>query len=506
MKKFSFLLSVILVFCLAFVTSCSSFFSSNKNGATVSFRLNQDVVKALASKVSSSRAGIPAELEGTMLYVTLYVNSEPLKQETPLTEEGAFITFEDIVVGSEVSASVEVKKDSELLAAGTSSESLIVQKGENLLSVTLQFVADGQIFFGDHVTIQLASASDEIWLNQGEWSFKLLDDSGNDILADVDWEAKNPDYPSELANSYLLSISPSIRKGHSDIVTTSNSGNYFITEGNKVKFAVREALPEAGSYELTITVFPNKQTYINKSGKEVAFPQFEPVSGTFDVSVVNKQVYTFNITNYTGDSLDLMNYFQNEFFANKKDGAQFKIYGYNSSFTYRSIFNYIKSAKNGTTTKFHLDLKELASSENFIADYPFQDVTTIVSIVAPDGLVKYDYALFSGCSALESIVLGPQTECFDYVTEGVFEDCISLKSITIPASVKRIENFTFKGCSALEDIIFENPNGWYASTSRISGDIDYDSLEPVDFSTTAKRLQLVDQNGLGAKYLYRKAE
>jgi hypothetical protein len=117
----------------------------------------------------------------------------PLPQETPLTEEGAFITFEDIEVGSEVSASVEVKKDSELLAAGTSSESLIVQKGENLLSVTLQFVADGQIFFGDHVTIQLASASDEIWLNQGEWSFKLLDDSGNDILADVDWEAKNPE-------------------------------------------------------------------------------------------------------------------------------------------------------------------------------------------------------------------------------------------------------------------------------------------------------------------------
>jgi hypothetical protein len=40
MKKFSFLLSVILVFCLAFVTSCSSIFDSSSGGATVSFRLN----------------------------------------------------------------------------------------------------------------------------------------------------------------------------------------------------------------------------------------------------------------------------------------------------------------------------------------------------------------------------------------------------------------------------------------------------------------------------------
>ena len=110
---------------------------------------------------------------------------------------------------------------------------------------------------------------------------------------------------------------------------------------------------------------------------------------------------------------------------------------------------------------------------------------------------------FQKCTHLRSITIG--SYCYS-LCQSLFENCWSLESIVIPAAVTEIEFDAFKGCSALTDIIFENPNGWYSSSELISGTIDWNSLTPVDFSTTEQRLQLVDQNGLGAKYLYRKTE
>ncbi len=428
MKKFSFLLSVILVFCLAFLTSCSSIFSSNKSGATVSFRLNQDVVKALASKVSSSRAGIPAELEGTMLYVTLYVNSKPFTQETPLTEEGAFITFENIVVGSEVSASVEVKKDSELLAAGTSSESLIVQKGENLLSVTLQFVADGQIFFGDHVTIQLASSSDEIWLNQGEWSFKLLDDSGNDILADVDWEARNESEPNNpLYNDYLMYIKPSVRKGHTTLVGESDYLTYFSIEENKLSMKQDWPLPQSGTMELTLTIMPASETYMSKSGKLKPFPQFEPVSTTVEINT--KNVAGINMSDCS--TQDIFSSTLSPVINSSASGTTLAFYG-TTPLEYDDDVLYILKGILGNSDKiFDIDMSALSSTAedkkiDFI-DNRFEYCSKVSSFSFPDDLEEIGISQFQSCSNLKTIKLGK--------------------------SLKKIGYQAFYGCSELKDVI-----------------------------------------------------
>ena len=462
MKKFSFLLSVILVFCLAFVTSCSSFFNSNKSGATVSFRLNQDVVKALASKVSSSRAGIPAELEGTMLYVTLYVNSVPLPQETPLTEEGAFITFEDIEVGSEVSASVEVKKDSELLAAGTSSESLIVQKGENLLSVTLQFVADGQIFFGDHVTIQLASASDEIWLNQGEWSFKLFDDEGNDILADVDWDAED--------NQRLLYIQPTLRKGHTQIVDESKSSNYFETKNNTVTMNENYILPQSGAMELTLIVLPGRDVYKNKAGKLVPFPQFEPVITTAEINVLNN--YCFNVTghNYFNSNGNDYDSKLRDVLTSLSEDTLIKLYGTTDA-SFNTIFGVLLAGRPAGLSaddetipyEVSLDLSGLDTTDSFkeTGSYCSQDYYNLVSVVLPDTLESINSGTFNACTHLKNIIFGSGLTTIG--SSNVFTGCRALTSVTLPRNVVALGAAAFYGCNNLTELILEDTSGkWYA--------------------------------------------
>lgn len=446
MKKFSFLLSVILVFCLAFVTSCSSFFSSNKSGATVSFRLNQDVVKALASKVSSSRADIPAELEGTMLYVTLYVNSVPLTQNTPLTEEGAFITFENIVVGSEVSASVEVKKDSELLAAGTSSESLIVQKGENLLSVTLQFVADGQIFFGDHVTIQLASASDEIWLNQGEWSFKLLDDSGNDILADVDWDNEE--------NKYLLNVITSLRKGHTEI---SGGSDNFDFSYNQLAISQGSPLLQGGDLELTLTLMPGKETYINNNQKTVTFPQFEPVSSTITISV--NDACRIDISNYDENNFEaLVTGYLNNF--NSYSGDLMISFTGTTSFSYNDVCSHIKSVITNRNSKYGLDLSDLSSTDDDKkiggnGGTLFQDCTTISSFITPQDATEIGELSFSGCNNLKSVKM---CSTITLIGDTSFSGCSNLAEVIIPenSALKRIDQYAFVGTKLSEFTVPKN--------------------------------------------------
>lgn len=513
MKKFSFLLSVILVFCLAFLTSCSSIFDSSSSGATVSFRLNQDAVNALASKISSSRAGVPAELEDTTLSVTLYVNNKPVTQEAPLTQNGVLITFPHIIVGSKVSAFVQVKKGADLLAAGTSSETIRVKKGENLLSVTLRYAADGQLFFGDHVTIQLvaSNASNEIWLNKGDWTIKLLDDNGNDILADVDWAAEDTDPQSNtpFLNQRILSITASLRKGHTQIFTNDNYYNYCSSKFNKLSLSQSSPLPEAGTYELTVTIQPSATVYMNKNQKWVPLPQFEPVSTTLELNVKNN--YSFDVTghNYFNSNGGDYESTLHDALTNLAENALVKISGTTST-GYTSILMNIKdNTRYGN--KYNLDLGDLISTDTYadtIDSFAMENCETLVSIILPDDVKTLYTGIFGGCTSLERITFGSQIESFEYYSgNGVFQNCTSLKNFTIPATVTEIGRQTFVGCTALEEIVFEEPNNWYASDSRIDSEIeDWTTLTPVELSTTAQRLQLTDENGLGAKHLYRKTE
>lgn len=427
MKKFSFLLSVILVFCLAFLTSCSSIFDSSSGGATVSFRLNQEAVNALASKISSSRAGVPAELADTTLSVTLYVNNKPVTQEAPLTQNGVLITFPHIIVGSKVSAFVQVKKGADLLAAGTSSETIRVKKGENLLSVTLRYAADGQLFFGDHVTIQLV-ASNDVWLNKGEWTFKLLDDNGNDILADVDWEARDESEPNNpLINDYFISVVPSVVKGHTPLFGESDYLSYFSIENNKLSLKQNRPLTQSGTLELTVTIRPGSETYMNKSGKLVPFPQFEPVSTTLELNVKNTA------------GINMSNYGSQDTYADElssvlnacASGTKLAFYGITAMEYDDKVLDVFIEQIAGSSKIYDIDMSDLRST-------------------AGTKKIDFDDARFGYCSKISSFIFPDDLE---EIGTQQFQSCSNLKSIKLGSSTKKLGNDAFAGCSSLTEVI-----------------------------------------------------
>lgn len=448
MKKFSFLLSVILVFCLAFLTSCSSIFDSSSGGATVSFRLNQDAVNALTSKISSSRAGVPAELADTTLSVTLYVNNKPVTQEAPLTQNGVLITFPHIIVGSKVSAFVQVKKGADLLAAGTSSETIRVKKGENLLSVTLRYAADGQLFFGDHVTIQLvaSNASNEIWLNKGEWTFKLLDDAGNDILADVDWEARDESEPNNpLINDYLISVVPSVVKGHTPLFGESDYLSYFSIENNKLSLKQNRPLSQSGTLELTVTIRPGSETYMNKSGKMVPFPQFEPVSTTVEINVNSAcriDISNFDQNNFVSNITENLNYF------NSYTGDLTISLSGTTSLTYNAICEYLRSAIVDRNSIYGLDISDVTSTST-------------------DKALGYSSQPLQGCEKFSSLIL---PEDVSDIYNDAFLSCTKLKKVRIGSKCKQIGDTAFAGCIQLETIeIPDNSDLKKIGMSALSG-------------------------------------
>ena len=282
MKKTLFPLFLTLWLCVL-MSSCSDFFVNEEEYATVSFHMKASSAKALAS-----REALPEVLMNTKLSVTLFVNDTAQTKTADLTKNGVTITFDQIEVGSTVSADVRVIKNGEIIAAGSSSESIVVVKGENTLSVKITYAANGNILLGDKITIQLdAENSSETIVagaNNNKWTFKLIDENGNNILDDVDWDAMDESLPNPVAyNAGLLNISVLINKGPAQIVGSDNQSEYFY-KTNNTENLIRPL--SAGNYEMTVTIMPGSLTYMNTAGQILSFPQFEPASASFEFTVV----------------------------------------------------------------------------------------------------------------------------------------------------------------------------------------------------------------------------
>ncbi|MBE6537754.1 MAG: hypothetical protein E7673_07410 [Ruminococcaceae bacterium] len=65
------------------------------------------------------------------------------------------------------------------------------------------------------------------------------------------------------------------------------------------------------------------------------------------------------------------------------------------------------------------------------------------------GVEEIGELAFVGCSALETVSLGPRIKSVD---DRAFENCASLKSVDFPDSVKRLGATLFEGCSSLTSI------------------------------------------------------
>lgn len=95
----------------------------------------------------------------------------------------------------------------------------------------------------------------------------------------------------------------------------------------------------------------------------------------------------------------------------------------------------------------------------FVSSYVF---TNCGKLEVVSDLSVISEGVFSDCTALKHLPLGADvTE----ISESAFEYCTSLTDVVIPARINRIEALAFEGCYSLESVRFEEPEGWYLSSS-----------------------------------------
>ena len=94
----------------------------------------------------------------------------------------------------------------------------------------------------------------------------------------------------------------------------------------------------------------------------------------------------------------------------------------------------------------------------------FYNCTSLTSITIPSSVTSIGSYAFYNCRSLESVTFGENSQ-LRIIDGSAFEYCTGLKSITIPSSVTRIGKEAFYKCTSLDSVIFENPNGWWCTSS-----------------------------------------
>lgn len=84
-----------------------------------------------------------------------------------------------------------------------------------------------------------------------------------------------------------------------------------------------------------------------------------------------------------------------------------------------------------------------------IAEFAFENNTTITNVIIPAGVATIGKEAFRGCTSLESVQIG---EGLTTIENAAFSGCTSLESIKIPASVTTINSYAFEKCAALETV------------------------------------------------------
>ena len=86
-------------------------------------------------------------------------------------------------------------------------------------------------------------------------------------------------------------------------------------------------------------------------------------------------------------------------------------------------------------------------------DSPFEEKSTLKSVIISDSVAVIRSALFHACVNLTCAIIGNHVQ----VIEGnAFEGCINLTNISIPNSVTTIGNFAFSDCCSITDITIPN--------------------------------------------------
>ena len=431
-KNLTSLLSLFFLFVSSLFVSCFN----NTNliepaGGSVEFYIPGSVFQRSAGVMKAEN-----DLSALTVQVDLVSDAGRNTKTAALSNEGTSISFENLLVGLSVYAEAKILYGDLVVAQGTS-DPIIIQTGSNPIKVTMKYLFNGVLEIGLEKNVTLVkntqASSAEIWLNKGEFAFSLLDDEGNDILSDVDWTYKKTAEVGadgtgayEEVNQDLLLVQARLKKNHREISLVPQ------TAFNKIIFSGMsgQVFPEAGSYELTVLVRPNKKTYVNKEGKEELFPQFEPVSETFTIQVIN--AYDIDMSYYY--SVDSFGNAFGSVINKYLTGNQRKV-GFSgiTSIPYNGICGVIKGAINDEAPLYDFDMGELRSSLPE-EDRDFGDNSG---------------GVFDGCERISSFILpGDATS----ILNSAFLNCTALTSVTIPASVEKIDYDVFCGCSALSNV------------------------------------------------------
>ncbi|MBQ8381151.1 MAG: leucine-rich repeat domain-containing protein, partial [Clostridia bacterium] len=97
----------------------------------------------------------------------------------------------------------------------------------------------------------------------------------------------------------------------------------------------------------------------------------------------------------------------------------------------------------------------------------------------------YDYA-FRYCTSLTSVAIGNSVTS---IGSSAFWGCSSLTSVTIGNSVTSIGDSAFYNCNSLTSVTFENPNGWWYSSSSTA--TSGTAISSTDLSNTWEAAQFL---------------
>lgn len=314
------------------------------------------------------------------------------------------------------------------------------------------------------ILINQEESDSRFYLNKGKLVFKLIDEDGNNLLANqensrVDW-------------TYKLTLRDT------EIPKSGASGLRYEANTSAGSFEIKD-MPAAGNYQLYVQA----QKFDNGNYSPSA-----PTSAVFDLPVDGTNFYSFNAENLM-DGTDVSSEFTS-FVGSITSDATIKFTGTTASDyagVFSSIKNYFTGFNNGPIFQYFVDLdfSEMTTTSTDKYTGSGNTVSTFVqlrSIIFPDDLPE--------------------------LANGDFANCTNLKSVSFGSGIQQIGDGSvpvFIDCSNLKKVEFAKTDGWYNLTPNIDvSSVDWSTLDALDVSDPEENATHL-KNG-DWKYLYRKTE
>lgn len=122
----------------------------------------------------------------------------------------------------------------------------------------------------------------------------------------------------------------------------------------------------------------------------------------------------------------------------------------NASFSSRDGVMYDKSGTKLIRVPMGLERVSIPPGVTDIEYAAFSGCKALSSIVLPSSVTRISDSAFYGCTGLKSFTLPPNVEL---IGSHVFSECTGLESFTIPAGIDWFGSFFFEGCTGLKSVI-----------------------------------------------------